>query len=84
MFTEQQKEVLKQRLVDSLKTEKEVCRIVIFGSLARVWVEAAINCGAKYWIRAAGSESRTSFAAMTRFQVPHLAGWGLNRGRSRN
>ena len=32
MVTEQQKEVLKQRLVDSLKTEKEVCRIVIFGS----------------------------------------------------
>ena len=32
MFTEQEKESLKQRLVVSLKTEKEVCRIVIFGS----------------------------------------------------
>ena len=32
MFTEQEKETLKQRLVGSLKTEREVCRIVIFGS----------------------------------------------------
>ena len=32
MFTEQQKQLLKQRLVGSLKTEEEVCRIVIFGS----------------------------------------------------
>jgi len=32
MFTEQEKESLKQRLVRSLKTEKEVCRIVVFGS----------------------------------------------------
>jgi len=32
MFTEQQKQDLKQRLIDSLKTEAEVCRIVIFGS----------------------------------------------------
>ena len=32
MFTEQQKQLLQQRLVNSLKTEKEVCRIVIFGS----------------------------------------------------
>jgi predicted nucleotidyltransferase len=32
MFTEQEKESLKQRLVSSLKTEGEVCRIVIFGS----------------------------------------------------
>ena len=32
MFTEQEKESLKQRLVGSLKTEKEVCRIVVFGS----------------------------------------------------
>ena len=32
MFTEQEKELLKQRLVGSLKTEREVCRIVIFGS----------------------------------------------------
>jgi len=32
MFTEQQKQLLKQRLVESLKSEKEVCRIVIFGS----------------------------------------------------
>jgi len=32
MVTEQNKEALKQRLVNSLKTEKEVCRIVIFGS----------------------------------------------------
>ena len=32
MFTEQQKQLVKQRLVSSLKTEGEVCRIVIFGS----------------------------------------------------
>ena len=32
MFTEQEKEFLKQRLVGSLKTEREVCRIVVFGS----------------------------------------------------
>ncbi len=32
MVTEQNKQALKQRLVNSLKTEKEVCRIVIFGS----------------------------------------------------
>ena len=32
MFTEQQKQYLKQRLVHSLKTESEVCRIVVFGS----------------------------------------------------
>lgn len=32
MFTEQEKELLKQRLVGSLKTEREVCRIVVFGS----------------------------------------------------
>ena len=32
MFTEQEKELLKQQLVGSLKTEKEVCRIVVFGS----------------------------------------------------
>lgn len=32
MFTEQQKQLLKQQLVNLLKTEKEVCRIVIFGS----------------------------------------------------
>jgi predicted nucleotidyltransferase len=32
MFTEQEKESLKQQLVGSLKTEKEVCRIVVFGS----------------------------------------------------
>jgi predicted nucleotidyltransferase len=32
MFTEQQKQLLKQQLVDSLKTESEVFRIVIFGS----------------------------------------------------
>ena len=32
MFTEQEKESLKQRLVGSLKTESEVCRIVVFGS----------------------------------------------------
>jgi len=32
MFTEQQKQSLKQQLVSSLKTEREVCRIVIFGS----------------------------------------------------
>ena len=33
MFTERQKQSVKQRLVSSLKTEGEVCRIVIFGSL---------------------------------------------------
>ena len=32
MFTEQQKQLLKQRLVSSLKTESEVCKIVVFGS----------------------------------------------------
>lgn len=32
VFTEQEKESLKQRLVGFLKTEREVCRIVIFGS----------------------------------------------------
>jgi len=32
MFTEQQKQLLKQQLVGLLKREKEVCRIVIFGS----------------------------------------------------
>ncbi|MCH7559213.1 MAG: nucleotidyltransferase domain-containing protein [Planctomycetes bacterium] len=32
MFTEQQKQLLKRQLVSSLKTEREVCRIVIFGS----------------------------------------------------
>jgi predicted nucleotidyltransferase len=32
MITEQQKRLLKQQLVDSLKAEREVCRIVIFGS----------------------------------------------------
>jgi predicted nucleotidyltransferase len=32
MFTEQQKQSLKRRLVNSLRTEREVCRIVIFGS----------------------------------------------------
>ena len=32
MLTEQQKQALKQRLVDSIKNEAEVCRIVIFGS----------------------------------------------------
>lgn len=34
MLTEQQKQLLKHRLVSSLKTEPEVCRIVIFGSFA--------------------------------------------------
>ena len=32
MFTEQQKQSLKRQLVSLLKTEMEVCRIVIFGS----------------------------------------------------
>ena len=32
MLTEQQKQALKHRLVNSLKTEEEVCRIIIFGS----------------------------------------------------
>jgi predicted nucleotidyltransferase len=32
MLTEQEKELLKQRLVDSLKGEREVYRIVVFGS----------------------------------------------------
>jgi len=32
MFTEQQKQTLKQQLINLLRTEKEVCRIVIFGS----------------------------------------------------
>jgi predicted nucleotidyltransferase len=32
MFTEEQKQLLKQRSVNLLKTEREVCRIVIFGS----------------------------------------------------
>jgi len=32
MFTEKQKQTLKQQLVSLLETEREVCRIVIFGS----------------------------------------------------
>ena len=32
MFTEQEKELLKQQLVSSLKIENEVFRIVVFGS----------------------------------------------------
>jgi len=32
MSTEQKKQLVKQRLVSSLKTEGEVCRIVVFGS----------------------------------------------------
>jgi len=32
MFTEQQKRALKQQLVRLLETEREVCRVVIFGS----------------------------------------------------
>lgn len=32
MFTEQQKQTLKQQLVSLLGAEREVCRIVIFGS----------------------------------------------------
>lgn len=32
MFTDQQKQSLKQQLINLLGTEKEVCRIVIFGS----------------------------------------------------
>ena len=32
MLTEQQKQSLKQQLVGLLETEREVCRIVIFGS----------------------------------------------------
>jgi predicted nucleotidyltransferase len=32
MFTEKQKQLLKQQLVDSLRAESEICRIVIFGS----------------------------------------------------
>ena len=32
MFTKQQKKTLKQQLVSSLETEREVCRIVVFGS----------------------------------------------------
>lgn len=32
MFTERQKQLLKQRLVSSLETERKVCRIVILGS----------------------------------------------------
>ncbi len=32
MFTEQQKQSLKQQLVSLLETEREVCRVVIFGS----------------------------------------------------
>ena len=32
MFTEREKESLKQQLVGFLKTEREVCRIVVFGS----------------------------------------------------
>jgi predicted nucleotidyltransferase len=35
MFTEQQKQSLKEHLVSLLKTEREVCRIVIFGSFLR-------------------------------------------------
>jgi hypothetical protein len=33
MFTEQQKQRVKQHLVSSLETEEEMCRIVVFGSL---------------------------------------------------
>ena len=32
MLTKQQKQSLKEQLINSLKTESEVCRIVIFGS----------------------------------------------------
>ena len=32
MFTEQQKQLVKQRLINSFGTEREVCRVVIFGS----------------------------------------------------
>lgn len=32
MFAERRKQLVKQRLANSLKTEEEVCRIVIFGS----------------------------------------------------
>jgi hypothetical protein len=32
MFTEQQKQLLKQHLVSSLETEEEICRIVVLGS----------------------------------------------------
>jgi len=32
VFTEQEKELLKQRLVGSLKVEREVCGIIVFGS----------------------------------------------------
>jgi len=32
MFTERQKQLLKRQLVDSLRAESEICRIVIFGS----------------------------------------------------
>ncbi len=32
MLTAQQKQLLKQQLVSSLKTEIEVCRILVFGS----------------------------------------------------
>ncbi len=32
MLTKQQKQLLKEQLINSLKTESEVCRIVIFGS----------------------------------------------------
>ena len=32
MFTEQEKQLLKQQLVNLLKIEREVCRIVVFGS----------------------------------------------------
>jgi predicted nucleotidyltransferase len=32
MFTERQKNLLRQELISSLSTEGEVCRIVIFGS----------------------------------------------------
>jgi len=32
MFTKQQKQLLMQQLVSSLKIEREVCRIVVFGS----------------------------------------------------
>lgn len=35
MLTEQQKQLLKQQLVSVLKTESEVCRIVIFGSFVK-------------------------------------------------
>jgi predicted nucleotidyltransferase len=35
MFTKQQKQLLIQQLVSSLKIEREVCRIVVFGSFVK-------------------------------------------------